>query len=60
VIGAWGAGRAMQTVLFGVSAVDLGVLVVTAATIIVVVLAATFIPSRRATKVDPMIALRTE
>jgi predicted permease len=60
VLGSWGAGRAMQTVLFGVSAVDLGVLAVTAATIIVVVLAATFIPSRRATKVDPMIALRAE
>jgi len=60
VLGSWGAGRAMQTVLFGVSAIDLGVLAVTAATIILVVLAATFIPSRRATKVDPMIALRAE
>ena len=59
-LGAWGAGRAMQTVLFGVSPVDLGVLVVTTATIAVVVLLATFIPSRRATKVDPMIALRAE
>jgi len=60
VIGAWGAGRAMQTVLFGVGAIDVGVLLVTAATLVVVVLFATFIPSRRATKVDPMIALRAE
>ncbi|HWA86794.1 MAG TPA: ABC transporter permease [Opitutus sp.] len=59
-IGAWGAGRAMQGVLFGVGSVDPLVLAVTAVTIIIVVLLATFVPSRRATKVDPMVALRTE
>ena len=50
----------MQGLLVGVGSVDPLVLAATAATIIAVVLLATFIPSRRATKVDPMIALRSE
>ncbi|MEO5957743.1 MAG: FtsX-like permease family protein, partial [Opitutaceae bacterium] len=58
--GSWVAGRAMQSVLFGVGAVDARVLAATAVTMIAVVLLATFIPSRRATKVDPMVALRAE
>lgn len=60
VAGAWTAGRAMQSMLFGVGAVDARVLAATTGTMIGVVLLATFIPSRRATKVDPMIALRAE
>ncbi len=60
LFGAWAAGRAMQNVLFGVGSVDPGVLAGTAATIVVFVLLATFIPSRRATKVDPLVALRAE
>jgi len=60
LVGAWIAGRAMQGLLFGVGSVDPRVIAVTAATIVIVVLLATFIPSRRATKVDPMIALRAE
>ena len=60
ILGSWAAGRAMQSVLFGVGAVDARVLAATAVTMVVVVLLATFIPSRRATKVDPMVALRAE
>jgi predicted permease len=59
-LGAWGAGRAMQTVLFGVGSVHPGVLAATAGTMIVVVLVATFIPSQRATRVSPIEALRSE
>jgi len=59
-LGSWAAGRAMQSVLFGVGTIDASVLTVTAVTMISVVLLATFIPARRATKVDPMVALRTE
>ena len=60
LLGSWMAGRAMQTLLFGVNPVDAGVLAVTAVTLIAVVLLATFLPARRATKVDPMEALRAE
>ncbi|MEO6994862.1 MAG: ABC transporter permease, partial [Lacunisphaera sp.] len=60
IVGSWAAGRAMQSVLFGVGAVDAGVLTATAVTMIVVVLLATFIPARRATTVDPMVALRSD
>ncbi|HEY4249403.1 MAG TPA: ABC transporter permease [Lacunisphaera sp.] len=58
--GSWLASRAMQSVLFGVSLTDVRVLTVTALTMIAVVLVATFIPARRATKVDPLVALRAE
>jgi ABC-type lipoprotein release transport system permease subunit len=50
----------MQSLLFGVGSVHPGVLVVAAGTMMVVVLLATFIPSRRATLVSPIEALRTE
>ncbi|MEO6994859.1 MAG: ABC transporter permease [Lacunisphaera sp.] len=60
VVGAWAVGRAMQSILFGVGAVDASVLVTTGVTMIVVVLLAIFIPARRATKVDPVVALRAE
>ncbi|HTO03816.1 MAG TPA: ADOP family duplicated permease [Opitutus sp.] len=60
VLGAYAAGQAMQNLLVGVGAADPVVLVASAAAIGIVVLFATFLPSRRATRVDPMIALRAE
>lgn len=60
LIGAWATGRAMQSLLFKMGAIDPWVLVATALTITIVVLFAIYIPSRRATKVDPMDALRSE
>jgi predicted permease len=60
IAGALVAGRAMQTVLFGVESADPAVLAVSAVTLTVVVLFATLIPSRRATRVDPVVALRAE
>jgi len=59
-IGAWVAGRAMQSVLFGVPTLHIAALFVTALVMGVVSLVACLIPARRATKVDPMIALRAE
>ena len=60
LIGAWLAGRAMQSVLFDVPTLHLATLLGTALVMSVVSLVACLIPARRATKVDPMIALRAE
>jgi predicted permease len=60
VLGAWGVGRAMQSVLFGVGATHAGVLAVTATIMLVVVLLATFLPSHRASRVSPLEALRDD
>jgi ABC-type antimicrobial peptide transport system permease subunit len=54
------AGAGIQNVLFGVSARDPLTYGSVAALITVVSLIATLVPARRATRVDPMIALRAE
>ena len=58
--GAAALSRLMSTLLFEVSATDPGVFVALAAMLLVVGAAAGFIPARRATRVDPMVALRSE
>ncbi len=60
LLGAWFAGRAMQSVLFGVPALHLATLFGTAILLGAVSLIACLIPARRAAKVDPMVALRAE
>jgi predicted permease len=60
LIGAWWAGRAMQSVLFDVPALPAATLLGTAVVMTAVSLVACLIPARRATKVDPMIVLRVE
>jgi hypothetical protein len=60
VLGTWMAGRAMESVLFGVGAFQIGVLAATLGVMMLVVLLACFIPARRAAQVDPMVALRYE
>src|SRR5437773_1285407 len=60
LIGAWLAGRAMQSVLFNVPTLHIATLLDTALVMSAVSLVACLIPARRATKVDPMIALRAE
>jgi putative ABC transport system permease protein len=54
------AGEGIQSVLFGVSAKDPLVYGAVVALVAIVSLVATLVPARRATRVDPMIALRAE
>ncbi|MGN6593081.1 MAG: FtsX-like permease family protein, partial [Terriglobales bacterium] len=58
--GAWGATRYLGTMLYGVQPTDALTLAVVGAILIAVALAACFIPARRATRVDPMVALRCD
>ncbi|HVQ43091.1 MAG TPA: ABC transporter permease [Vicinamibacterales bacterium] len=54
------ATRALGTLLFGVTAVDTGTFVAMASSMIAVGLVASYLPARRASNVDPIIALRGE
>jgi len=60
LIGAWLAGRAMQSILFDVPTLHVATLFGTALVMTAVSLVACLIPARRATKVHPMEALRYE
>lgn len=57
---AWGTSRLLTGYLFGVSATNPLVFTLMSVLLLAVALIACFIPARRATKVDPMIALRCE
>jgi len=57
---AYGLARLSESLLFGVHAGDLPVYVASLGIICVVALAACYIPSRRATRIDPIVALRYE
>jgi putative ABC transport system permease protein len=58
--GAFALTRVMSTLLFEVSVTDPATFVAVVALLAIVALLACYIPARRATKVDPLIALRCE
>jgi putative ABC transport system permease protein len=57
-IGAYGLTRLMKSLLFGVVPTDVPTFIVVCVSLGTVALVASYLPARRATKVDPMIALR--
>jgi len=57
LVGAFFLRRALETQLYGVSAMDLTVLVVVGGVLLAVALLACVIPARRAAKTDPVVAL---
>jgi ABC-type antimicrobial peptide transport system permease subunit len=57
---AFAFGRLISGFLFGVQATDLVTFFATAVLLLIVALFASYIPARRAARIDPMISLRSD
>ena len=60
LVGACFVGRAMRGLLYGVGTIDVAAFSAVAVTLFIAALLACYVPANKATKVDPMIALRYE
>jgi ABC-type antimicrobial peptide transport system permease subunit len=60
VVGAFGSARLMQSLLFSVSPRDPLTFAAVPLVLIAVALVACYLPARRAMRVDPLVALRSE
>ncbi len=56
----FGVTRVMASLLYGISATDSATFALVAVLLLVVAALACYIPARRATRIDPLVALRTE
>jgi ABC-type lipoprotein release transport system permease subunit len=59
-LAAYGATRFLQTLLFGIRATDPLTFAAVCGLLVAVGVLACYIPARRATRVDPIVALRYE
>jgi predicted lysophospholipase L1 biosynthesis ABC-type transport system permease subunit len=57
---AWGLTRFLSSVLYGINPTDAATFTAAAAVLVLVAVAASYLPARRATRVDPVDALRHE
>ena len=60
LLGAAGVTRVMESLLFGVSTMDVTTFAIVPLILIGVAIVACYVPARRATRVDPVVALRDE
>jgi len=60
LVGAYLTGRALQSMLYGVGAMDFSVFTAAAFLLLIAALLACFVPARRAASADPMQTLRAE
>jgi len=60
LLGAVAVGRALMSLLYNVGALDSGAVITAIISLTAVAFIACCVPARRATRVDPIVALRTE